>query len=1032
MRCRQSILVEPFESFPKWDGEKVNKKLIATPPVSEILATHSKTTDIRFSNRDSRQNCSPSGLCFLTADHSSLSLTTSTRNIPKAEFQLTTPVITNLESSTRNTFVIGQKTANQETLRLGSGHVGVPGTAGRILTPACIIMRFDMLAAGTKAGPYEIVASIGAGGMGEVYRARATRLGRDVALKFLPESFARETDRLHRFEQEARAVAALNHPNILAVFDIGALDGSPYLVSELLEGESLRAVLDRGALPQRKTIEYGVQIAQGLAAAHDKGIVHRDLKPENVFVTHDGRIKILDFGLAKLVQGPGAGEPEPDSITRTSSSHTAAGVVMGTASYMAPEQVRGQAADPRTDIFAFGAILYEMLSGRRAFRRDTPAETMTAVLREDPPELTDAFHPTSPALDRIIRRCLEKNPEQRFQSARDLSFALSALSGSDATGATRINDAPRKRLFQLWLGIAAAVAAACAVTWFVAHRPPPPVRMQFAIPVSSEVGHMALSNDGSMLAFVSPEENSGIPMLYVQRLGAAAATLLAGTEDASYPFWSPDNIYLGFFANDKLQKVAIAGGPPQVLASAYAARGGSWGAGGVILYSPNVGIAIWRVNADGTGAASLTETIAIPSDQTHRWPVLLPDGKHFLFWGGNFGNAADDHTSGIYVSSLDKEKKERRLISEARSSFQYDSGHLYFVDGQRQLVSVPFDPSKAVVSGSATVVVSAVGFQPSTYWGAFSIGQNGTLVYNTNTGAVLSVLTWMDRSGKELGRVGEPMVIANPTISPDGRRVAVDISDQKANNVDVWLLSLTQAGNSRFTFDPTEEVVAVWSRDGNTLAYRGIPASGLALFLKRASGLEREKAALELSGADDFLPNSWSADDKQILGVHINASGPRLELVTLGDRSRVPFLTTRSNQSNGMISPDGRWAAYASDESGNFEIYVTTFPAAAGKWQVSRGGGTEPRWRADGKEIFYIGPKSVLTAVPVSATADSFSTGNPAPLFQIHGRASISSTDIFTYDVTKDGQRFLVNRYVKPERIEPLTVVLRASAEQDK
>jgi Tol biopolymer transport system component len=1023
MRCSQTIEVERFEIFPKWNAKKANKKLIATPSVSEILTTHSKNTDMRISNRDSKQVCTPSGLSFQTTDHSSLSLSFSTRNIPKVEFQLTAPVISNLEFSTRNTFGIGRQTANQE--------IGVPGTGGRILTPACIIRRFDMLAAGTKAGPYEIAASIGAGGMGEVYRARDTRLGRYVALKFLPESFAREAERLQRFEQEARAVAALNHPNILAVFDIGSLDGSPYLVSELLEGESLRVVLDRGALPQRKAIEYGVQIAQGLAAAHDKGIVHRDLKPENIFITKDGRIKILDFGLAKLVESPGGGA-EPDGITRTSSSHTAAGVVMGTASYMAPEQVRGQVADPRTDIFAFGAVLYEMLSGRRAFRRDTPAETMTAVLKEDPPELSDATHTISPALDRIIRRCLEKNPEQRFQSARDLSFALSALSGSDATGAARINEAPRRPSVKLWLGVAAAVAAACCITWFVVRRPAPATRMQFAISVSSEVGHMALSNDGSMLAFVSPEENSGIPMLYVQRIGAATATLLAGTEGASYPFWSPDNAYLGFFANDKLQKVAVGGGPPQVLAGAFAARGGSWGSRGVILYSPNVGIAIWRINADGTGAASLTETLTVPGDQTHRWPVFLPDGNHFLFWGGNFANAADDHTSGIYVSSLDKEKKERRLVTEARSSFQYDSGHLYFVDSQRQLVSVPFDPSKAVISGSATVVVSAVGFQPSTYWGAFSVAQNGTLVYNTNTGAVLSVLTWMDRSGKAFGRIGDPAVIANPTISPDGSRVAVDISDQKANNVDVWLLSLGQAGNSRFTFDPTEEVVAVWSRDGSTLAYRGIPANGLALFLKRATGLEREKAALELSGADDFLPNSWSSDDKQLLGVLINASGARLELVTLADGSRVPFLTTRSNQSNGMISPDGRWAAYASDESGNFEIYVTTFPAAAGKWQVSRGGGTEPRWRADGKEIFYIGPKSMLTAVPVTATADSFSTGNPAPLFQIHGRASISSTDIFTYDVTKDGQRFLVNRYVKPERIEPLTVVLHASASQEK
>jgi Tol biopolymer transport system component len=884
------------------------------------------------------------------------------------------------------------------------------------------------LTTGTKTGPYEILAPLGAGGMGEVYRARDTRLGRDVAVKVLPESFARDNDRLRRFEREARAVATLSHPNILAVFDIGEHLGSPFLVSELLEGETLRTVLDRGPLMQRKTIEYGVQIAQGLAAAHDKGIVHRDLKPENVFVSRDGRIKILDFGLAKLSQTAGATETEPDGITRTS-SHTAAGEVLGTASYMAPEQVRGQAADPRTDIFAFGAVLYEMLSGCRAFRRDTSAETMTAILREDPPDLSDAAHPVSPALDRIVRRCLEKNPEQRFQSARDLSFALSALSGTDASGAARVQEAPRKSSLRVWLAAAAVLAAGCVVTWFVARHARPPVRMQFAIPVPGEVSHMALSSDGSMLAFVSPEENSGIPMLYVQRIGSPNAILLAGTEGASYPFWSPDAAYLGFFANDMLKKVTVSGGPPQVLASALAGRGGSWGTRGVILYSPNVGIAIWRVNADGTGAAPLTDTIFAKNDQTHRWPVFLPDGNHFLFWGGNFANSPDDHSSGIYVSSLDKEKKERRLVIPNRSSFQYDSGHLYFADSQRQLLSVPFDSSKAVVSGSSTIVVSAVGLQPSTYWASLAVSQNGTLVYNTSTGAVLSVLNWMDRSGKELGRVGDSAVIANPTISPDGRRVAVDISDQKANNVDVWLLSLAQAGNSRFTFDPTEDVVGIWSRDGSTVAYRGIPASGLALFIKRASGLERERPIVELGGSDDLLPNSWSADGKQILCSLLSSAGSRLELVSVSGGSMIPFLTSRSNQSNGMISPDGKWAAYASDESGNSEIYVTTFPGAAGRWQVSRGGGTEPRWRADSKEIFYIGPRGLLTAVPVASTVDAFSTGNPTPLFQVHGRAAISSTDIFSYDVATDGKRFLVNRYVKPDHLTPLTVVLHAPAE---
>ena len=882
------------------------------------------------------------------------------------------------------------------------------------------------LAPGTKFGPYEIIAPIGAGGMGEVYRAADTRLGRDVALKVLPQQFAADADRLHRFEQEARAVAALNHPNILAVFDIGQQNGSSFLVSELLEGESLRAALDRGALPQRKTIEFGVQIAQGLAAAHEKGIVHRDLKPENIFVTKDGRVKILDFGLAKLAQKGSGTDVEPDGVTVTS-SHTAAGVVMGTASYMAPEQVRGQAVDARTDIFAFGAVLYEMLSGKRAFRRDTSAETMTAVLKEDPPELSDSTRVVSPALDRIVRRCLEKNPEQRFQSARDLSFALSALSGTDASGASQIAQAPRKIPVLLWLGIALALAAVAAISWFLAKRPEPAARMQFAIPVPGEVGHMALSRDGSMLAFVSPEETSGLPMLYVQRIGSPAATPISGTEGASYPFWSPDAAYVAFFANGKLQKVAVSGGAPQVLASVLSARGGSWGTRDVIIYSPEAGSPIWRVNSNGTNAEPVTDKIIGKMDQTHRWPMFLPDGNHFLFWAGDFGKIKDDYASGINLSSL--EKKDRRLVILCHSSFGYDRDHLYYADEKSQLVSSAFDTSESKVSGGPRTVANTVGRSPSTYWTDLSVADNGTVLYHVGAGGTLSSLTWMDRAGKELGRVGEPGVMANPTISPDGSRIALDISDTRANTVDIWIEGASGSGNTRFTFDPTEDVTPIWSRDGKTLAYRST-APQIKLYVKHVSGLERETAIAVVGGADDIIPNSWSFDDQQILCTHMSSTGSHLELVPAAGGAIAPFLVGKGSQANGIISPDGKWLAYASDESGDWEIYVSTFPAGVGKWQVSRGSGTEPRWRGDGKEIFYIGPKGMLTAVPVNGAA-GFTTGAPAPLFQVHGRAQISSTDVFTYDVTKDGQRFLVNRYVKPDRVAPLTIVLHAAAERD-
>ena len=875
------------------------------------------------------------------------------------------------------------------------------------------------LTSGTKLGPYEIQSALGAGGMGEVYRARDTRLQRDVALKILPESFAREGDRLHRFEQEARAVAALNHPNILAIFDTGQQNGSPYLVSELLEGETLRTVLDGGVLPQRKTIEYGVQIAQGLAAAHEKGIVHRDLKPENVFITKDGRVKILDFGLAKLAQKAAVA----DGVTLTS-SHTAAGMVMGTASYMAPEQVRGDAADPRTDIFAFGAVLYEMASGKRAFRRETTAETMTAVLKEDPPELNDAGYPISPALDRIVRRCLEKTPDQRFQSSKDLSFALAALSGTDSSAARRVTSSPRKLPLLLWASIAAALLLAIGITWHIARRPAPTERMQFAISVPGEVSHMALSADGSTLAFVSPDESSGLPTVFVQRIGSPAATQLPGTQGASYPFLSPDGTNVAFFANGKLQKIPVTGGTPQVLAGVLAARGGSWGSRDVILYAPDAGSPIWRVNADGSGAAQVT-TLSDKQDNTHRWPVFLPDGDHFLFMDGNFGNLKDDTFSGIYISSLSR--KDKKLVVLCRSGFGYSAGHLFYADEQQKLVRVAFDPSKGTVSGSASVVANTLGFQPSTFWAAVTVANNGTLVYNSSAGAAASVLTWMDRSGKELGKVGGPAIQCNPSLSPDGSRVAVDISDPKEVNVDIWLESTTGPGNTRFTFDPAEEVVGVWSRDSRTIAYRSNLTVGYGMIVKPASGLERERLILQGPGTEDFLPNSWTPDDLKVLVTHQGLSGSHLELVSLSDGLATKLLSGNGSQANGQISPDGKWLAYASDESGNWEIYVTTFPGTAGKWQVSRGGGNEPRWRGDGKEIFYLGPNGMITAVPVSSQG-GFATGTPTPLFQFHGRAAISSTDAFSYDVTKDGKRFLVNRYVKPEKITPLTVVLNADA----
>lgn len=883
------------------------------------------------------------------------------------------------------------------------------------------------LTSGTKLGPYEILSPLGAGGMGEVYRARDTRLGRDVALKVLTESFALDPERLRRFEQEARAVAALNHPNILALYDIGSSDGQPYLVSELLEGQSLREVLNEGPLSSRKTSDYAVQVALGLGAAHEKGIVHRDLKPENLFITKDGRVKILDFGLAKLAQPADSGGS--DGLTLTSSP-TQAGVVMGTAGYMSPEQVRGEAIDNRTDIFAFGSVLYEMLSGQRAFRRDTAPETMTAILKEEPPEWATDSKIVSPALEKIVRRCLEKQPEQRFQSARDLAFALGALSGTDSSAAVRLTPAPQSSYRWILATGALALLVLGGLAGMLVRRPSPARRMQFALPVPGEVSQMALSSDGQMLAFVSPDDNTGVPELFVQRVGDASATELADTEGASYPFWSPDNTYIGFFAKSKLMKIAASGGSPQAIAGAHEGRGGAWGAKNIIVYTPEAEGGMWRVNADGTGAAPLSPSLYGKREQSHRWPVFLPDGDHFLFWVGNFVNDPDDRIGGIYESSLDA--KEKKLIVLTHSNAGIAQGHIFYLDSKLRLVSSRFDVSKGAISGEPEVVANSVQYSPSIIMAAFSVGASGNLVYSTGTGTSLSQLTWLDRSGKELGHVGEPGTVSNPILSPDGRRVAVDIADLKANNVDIWLESAEGSSSTRFTFGSSEDVNGVWSRDGQTIAYRSVGEQA-RLLAKGASGLERERTVLSLDISQDILANSWTPDDQQILCTAWlpNVTSGRatgLFLVPASGGTLKPFIETRGSDRTGQISPDGKWVAYASTESGDWEIYVTTFPGGVGKWQVSREGGTEPHWRGDGKELYYISQSGMLMAATVS-TGGGFSSGTPSPLFQLRGRPHVSSTDQYTYDVTRDGQRFLVNRFVKADHPTPLTIVLNATAD---
>ncbi len=572
--------------------------------------------------------------------------------------------------------------------------------------------------------------------------------------------------------------------------------------------------------------------------------------------------------------------------------------------------------------------------------------------------------------------------------------------------------------------IAALIASGFA--WRALSRAAPDERQDFAIPVSSEVTHLAISSDGKWLAFVSPGE-TGLPRLYVQQIGSSTVRTLPGTEGASYPFWSPDDTWLAFFANSKLQKVAIAGGQPETITAVGGGpRGGSWGSRNVIVYARDSGGPLWRVNADGSGAALLTDKLLGHGNATHRFPFFLPDGDHFLMFAGNFGESKDQASNGIVLGSLSKADGVSLVFSN--SSAEFAAGSVYYVDSDGALVAAELD-QRAGKLGPPKVITGQVARSPSTFYGDFSISAAATLVYSANSRPSQSQLTWFDESGRELGRFGAAGVLANPTISPDGKRVAFDSPDYKANNVDVWISDLVRGGSSRFTFDPVEETTPVWSPDGSTIVYRKV--FPLALHLKNVSGLEPDRTLAPIAdAADDVVASSWAPGGSEILCTYQMAKGGYKLMLVPVDGSKFRILQNGSGDAvNGQFSPDGKWIAYASNETGAWEIYVTTYPAGTGKWQVSRGGGSEPRWSADGKAIFFIGPGQMLTRVEVNAgaaTGGSFSAAVPHPMFPIRTRAPISSTDVFNYDVARDGRRFLVNQYVKPDQAAPLNIVINA------
>jgi Tol biopolymer transport system component len=876
--------------------------------------------------------------------------------------------------------------------------------------------------AGTHVGPYEIVAPIGAGGMGKVYRAHDPRLGRDVAIKVLPDDFSTDPERLERFALEARAVAALNHPNILAVYDVGDHAGAPYIVSELLDGETLRARLEglqtvstgeRRGLPVRLAVNYGVQIALGLAAAHERGVIHRDLKPENLFITSDDRVKILDFGLARLT-GPA---PAADGAT-ASAGWTGAGVVLGTISYMSPEQVRGQVADHRSDIFTLGAILYEMLAGARAFRGESGADTTTAILTAEPAALSSTATQVPPGLTRVVERCLEKRRESRFQSAQDLAFALEAWSGRSDSAHPAVLPTAARRGFR-WRTVAGVVlllAGVAAVASRYLERAPADagaIRFAFSPPAGVYFAQTQISNfvaaspDGRRIVFAATDK-SGMASLWVRALDSMEAVQIQGTEGGRQPFWSPDGRFIAFFAFGSLKKVPVDGGPAQIVCeSMNAPTGGSWSTTGVILFSGLSG-PILSVPAGGGKPAAATSLDLARRDERHSFPYFLPDGRRFLYHVRN----ADPERDGIYVKAVDSDETRRVLPASSSVAFVQPGFLLYAQNGV--LLSQRFDPDSAETRGDPVPVAERVDQFPETGVAAFSSSTNGVLVYRGSAGLATSRLRWVDRGGREIGQVGEPRTYRNPRISPDGRRIAVELVDTTGNR-DIWLLDVARGVPSRFTFDPGRDASPVWSADGSRLAWQGTSAT----YMKDANGGGRETVVRE----EPWIPDDWPAG----AGLLFHPAAPRqVWLLPPGPPNATPrpVIDGRVITTHARVSPDGAWVAFGNADSGRFEIFIQNFPTASGRWQISTDGGIQPKWRGDGKELFYLTFDGTIVAVPLTLGALP-EVGKPQRLFD----SRIDSTTGFTwhqYDVSPDGQRFLVNT---PETlVSPLTVVVNWTA----
>jgi Tol biopolymer transport system component len=855
--------------------------------------------------------------------------------------------------------------------------------------------------------------------MGEVYRARDTRLERTVAIKVLPENFASHAEFRQRFEREARAVSSLNHPHICSLYDVGRQDGVEYLVMEYLEGETLAARLAKGPLKIEELLTYAVQIADALALAHKQAIFHRDLKPANVMLTSGGA-KLLDFGLAKL--GPaspasGSGSLALSAMATQAAALTVAGTILGTFQYMAPEQIEGREIDGRADIFAFGAVMYEIATGRRAFEGKTHAGVLASILEHEPASIAP------PALDRVVRRCLAKDPDNRWQSARDLLLELKGLDLAEPPAAAP--PVASGRAAWPWMAATALLLLVAVVLGVVHFResPPEPQAIRFAVPPPQQgiLHTFSLSPDGRMLAMAVTVE--GKAQLWVRVLDTLEPQLLPGGEGAQYPFWSPDSRHIGFFAQGKLRRIAATGGPPQTLCDASDGRGGSWNREGVIAFSPSQTSAVHRVAAAG-GVPSPVTSLEATGGGIHRFPEFLPDGRRFLF----LATRTQGDRDGVYVASLDS-KEVRRLLPDASSAVfaphpSGRRGHLLFAR-EDALVAQPFDLPEMAPAGELFPVAERIS-RTNLNHADFSLSSNGTLVHVTGRTGGIHQLAWFDREGKQLGLVGQPSITGNLALSPDGKRVAIQRLEGRGNNADIWVVELARGTESRFTFDPGVDVTPVWSPDGTRIVFGSSRAGIFNLYQKISSGAGQDDRLLD--SRETNYPTDWSRDGR-FLAYYADGGKTRGDVWLLpltGDRKPVPYLQTEFVEREARFSPDGRWMAYASNETGRFDVYVQPIPPSGAKWQISTAGGNQPRWRADGKELYYLAADRKLMAVSIR-TGAILEAGIPQALFETRTPAHLPTTPQL-YDPASDGKRFLMITVGAETGTVPLTVTTNWTA----